>query len=86
MTYKYSLQGIFTTMIGFVTWSPSVLSFFIRWPSDKANHSCENFLYVIQVKGFMALLDNYYSFWSLITIVASDCIGLALFCSQAVFV
>ena len=50
-------------MIGFVTWPPFVLSSFIRWPSDKANHSCENALYVIQVKEF---------FWSLITIFASD--------------
>ena len=32
MTYN-SLQGIFTIMIGFVTWPP----FCIRWPSDKAN-------------------------------------------------
>ena len=55
MTYN-SLQGIFTTMIGFVTWPPFVPTSFIRWPSDKANHSCEKpckLLYVIQVKEFL---------------------------------
>ena len=55
MTYN-SLQGVFTTMIGFVTWPPFRTIIFYkvyRWPSDKANHSYENALYVIQVKGFL---------------------------------
>ena len=45
MTYN-SLQGIFTTMIGFVTWPPYKIKddSAKRWPSDKANHSCENSL------------------------------------------
>ena len=44
MTYN-SLQGIFTTMIGFVTWPPYIEDDSTkRWPSDKANHSCENAL------------------------------------------
>ena len=45
MTYN-SLQGIFTTMIGFVTWPRLVIKDdgTKRWPSDKANHSCENAL------------------------------------------
>ena len=43
MTYN-SLQGIFTTMIGFVTWPPYKDNGTKRWPSDKANHSYENAL------------------------------------------
>ena len=39
MAYS-SLQGIFTTMIGIVTWPP----YDNVWPSDNANHSCENTL------------------------------------------
>ena len=55
MTYN-SLQGIFTTMIGFVTWP--LYKSTKRWPSDRANHSCENdmpckLLYIIQVKEFL---------------------------------
>ena len=41
MTHNSS-QGIFTTMIGFVTWAPTK-----RWPSNKANHGCENTLWTI---------------------------------------
>ena len=41
-------------MIGFVTWPPLlIMMVWKRWPSDKANHNCENMLYkllyVIQV-------------------------------------
>ena len=44
MTYN-SLQGTFTTMIGFVTWPPYKKDDGTkRWPSDKANHSCESAL------------------------------------------
>ena len=47
MTYN-SLQGIFTTMIGFITWSPYIKDDGTKGgqvdPSDKANHSCENAL------------------------------------------
>ena len=41
MTYN-SLQGIFTTMIGFVT--GHLIKGIKGWPSDKVNHSCENAL------------------------------------------
>ena len=50
-----SLQYIFTTMIGFVTWP--LLKMIVQKVgqlSDKANHSCENackLLHIIQVKG-----------------------------------
>ena len=43
MTYN-SLQGIFTTTIGFVTWIYNNDVVQKRWPSDKANHSYENTL------------------------------------------
>ena len=76
MTYN-SLQGTFTTMIGFVTWPP----FCTRWPSDKANHSCESalkLLYVIQVKEFLITCSTSWPYLiseflvAYITIVASD--------------
>ena len=37
-------QHIFTSMIGFVTWPPFFIpiNYYKRWPSDKANHTCEN--------------------------------------------
>ena len=38
------MQDIFITMISFVTWPPF---FTKRWPSDKANHSCESVLLTI---------------------------------------
>ena len=33
-------------MIGFVTWPPFFIpiNYYKRWPSDKANHTCENML------------------------------------------
>ena len=50
MTYN-SLQHIFTSMIGFVTWPPlQHLGIYIyvairkSWPSDKANHTYENII------------------------------------------
>ena len=76
MTYN-SLQGTFTTMIGFVTWPP-----FVKVP-------CK-LLYVIQVKEFLIkcstswpyliseFLVAYITLWLLI--------GLALFYTQGVFV
>ena len=35
-----------TSMIGFVTWSPFFIpiNYYKRWPSDKADHTCENML------------------------------------------
>ena len=40
------LYHIFTSMIGFVTWPPFIIVYRSekRWPSDKANHTCENML------------------------------------------
>ena len=39
-------KNIFTSMIGFVTWPPFIIVYRYekRWPSDKANHTCENML------------------------------------------
>ena len=51
--------GILTTIIGFVTWPPFILSNddAKRWPSDKANHICENTLEMI-----VAILLSYKAF------------------------
>ena len=56
MTYN-SLQGIFTTMIGFVTWPPFCTIIYIQGgqvtkPIIVVKMPCE-LLYVIQVKGFL---------------------------------
>ena len=60
MASHYSLKGIFTTMIGFVTWSP-----FLLYPTLIINKGGQvikpiivvkmpcKLLYVIQVKGFL---------------------------------
>ena len=39
-------------MIGFVTWPPFfiTINYYKRWPSDKANHTCENMLYYDKVR------------------------------------
>ena len=66
-----SIQGIFTSMVGFVTWPPLYIVKMMvqkRWPSDKANHTCENTLYTtycisfkskicIRSFNFLAFLD-----------------------------
>ena len=57
MTYN-SLQGIFTTMIGFVTWPPFCTIIFyiyggqVTKPIIVVKMPCK-LLYVIQVKGFL---------------------------------
>ena len=59
MVYLHNnlFTGYFTTMIGFITWPPFCTIrtiFYKRWPSDKANCTCEmlcKLLYIIQVKG-----------------------------------
>ena len=72
MTYN-SLQGIFTTMIGFVTW-PSNKGGQVTKPIIVVKVPCK-LLYVIQVKEF---LIKYSTSWpylisdAYITIVASD--------------
>ena len=87
MTYN-SLQGIFTTMIGFVTWPPFCTIIFyklakLQSQSYVAVKMLCKLLYVIQIKGFLinflALLDirgfGRLYLWLLI--------GLGLFYSQA---
>ena len=57
MTYN-SLQGIFTTMIGFVTWPPYIQKMIVQKggqvtkPIIVVKMPCK-LLYVIQVKGFL---------------------------------
>ena len=45
-----SLQGILTTMIGFVTWHDNGTK---RWPGDKVVKMPCKLLYIIQVKRFL---------------------------------
>jgi len=43
-----SQKVIVTIMIGFVTWPPFLPQLFSkRWPSDRANHSCDNNLLTV---------------------------------------
>ena len=51
MTYN-SLPGIFTTMIGFVTWPPYKKGGQVTKPIIVVKMPCK-LLYVIQVKGFL---------------------------------
>ena len=51
MTYN-SLEGIFTTMIGFVTWPPYYKGGQVTKPIIVVKMPCK-LLYVIQVKGFL---------------------------------
>ena len=90
MTYN-SLQGIFTTMIGFVTWPPFCTIIFIRWPSDKANHSCENALQTIVCHSSKKILNKMFNFLALLDIRVFGrlylwlLIGLALFLQPGCF-
>ena len=71
MTYN-SLQGIFTTMIGFVTWPPYNIkddsTKRCMWPSDKANHSCENALETIVCHSSKRILNKMFNFLALLDI------------------
>ena len=75
-------------MIGFVTWPPLYEK---RWPSDKANHTCENICYniVCHSRSYKSVFDKvtgYQTFGRACLFAMLLLIGLALFYIPSVFV